>query len=124
MTRRFLTPDEVAAMLRVSRDTVRRLLRRGELPAVRVGRSWRVEEAELQRWLRRGVLRHGRTVNGRGGPCLCGCGALTVTPAARFLPGHGGKLVHRLMAEDGLTFDAACAAVRRLHRPRVQERLF
>jgi hypothetical protein len=100
------------------------MLRRGELPAVRVGRSWRVEETELQRWLRRGVLRHGRTGNGRGGPCLCGCGALTITPAARFLPGHDGKLVHRLMAEDGLTFDAARAAVRRLHRPRVQERLF
>ncbi len=124
MTRKFLTPDEVAALLRVSPDAIRRLLRRGALPAVRIGRAWRVEEGELQRWLRRGLLRTARAMNGRGGPCLCGCGGLTITPAARFLPGHDGKLIHRLMAEDGLTFDAAREAVRRLHRPRVQERLF
>lgn len=124
MTRKFLTPDEVAALLRVSPDAIRRLLRRGALPAIRVGRAWRVEEGELQRWLRRGVLRNARVVNGRGGPCLCGCGGLTITPAARFLPGHDGKLIHRLMVEDGLTFDAAREAVRRLHRPRIQERLF
>jgi len=124
MTRKFLTPDEVAALLRVSPDAIRRLLRRGALPAIRIGRMWRVEEAALQRWLHRGVLRTARAVNGRGGPCLCGCGGLTITPAARFLPGHDGKLIHRLMTEDGLTFDAAREAVRRLHRPRVQERLF
>ncbi len=124
MTRKFLTPDEVAALLRVSPDAIRRLLRRGALPAIRIGRMWRVEEAALQRWLHRGILRTARVVNGRGGPCLCGCGGLTITPAARFLPGHDGKLIHRLMTEDGLTFDAAREAVRRLHRPRVQERLF
>lgn len=124
MGRKFLTPDEVAALLRVSADAIRRLLRRGALPAVRIGRAWRVEEAELQRWLRRGFLRTARVANGRGGPCLCGCGGMTTTPVARFLPGHDGKLIHRLMAEDGLTFDAAREAVRRLHRPRVQERLF
>jgi excisionase family DNA binding protein len=124
MSRRFLTPDEVAALLRVSPDAIRRLLRRGEIPAVRIGRAWRVEDGDLQRWLRRGLLRRARPARGRGGPCLCGCGGLTTTPAARFLPGHGGKLVHRLMAESGFTFDAACDAVRRLRRPRVQERLF
>mgnify|MGYP001262311710 CR=1 FL=1 len=124
MARKFFTPDEVAALLRVSPDAIRRLLRRGALPAIRVGRAWRVEEGELQRWLRRGLLRNARTVNGRGGPCLCGCGGLTMTPGARFLPGHDGKLIHRLMADDGLSFDAAREAVRRLHRPRIQERLF
>src|SRR5207302_2717673 len=43
MTRRFLTPQEVAALLRVSPAAIRRLLHRGVLPAVRVGRAWRVE---------------------------------------------------------------------------------
>lgn len=124
MNRRFLTPGEVASVLRVSVEVIRRLLRRGEIPAVRIGRTWRVDEDELQRWLRRGVLHTARVGNGRGNPCLCGCGRATITPAARFLPGHDGKLIHRLMTEDGLTFDAAREAVRRLHRPRVQERLF
>ena len=124
MSRKFLTPEEVASLLRVSPDAVRRLLRRGALPAVRVGRAWRVEETELQRWIRRGFLRGARVTNGRGGPCLCGCGGVTISAAARFLPGHDGKLIHRLMTEDGLTFDAARDAVRRLHRPRQQQRLF
>jgi len=124
MTRKFLTPDEVAAQLRVSPEAIRRLLRRRELPAIRVGRAWRVEEGEFHRWVNRRLSQMPRGSNGRGGPCLCGCGALTITPAARFLPGHDGKLIHRLMTENGLTFDAAREAVRRLHRPRVQERLF
>jgi excisionase family DNA binding protein len=123
MNRRFLTPDEVAAHLRVSAEAIRRLLRRRELPAIRVGRAWRVEEGELHRWINRRLVKPSRGPNG-GGPCLCGCGNRTITTGARFLPGHDGKLIHRLMTERGLTFDAAREAVRRLHRPRVQERLF
>jgi excisionase family DNA binding protein len=124
MAQRFLTPEEVAQMLRVSPEAIRRLLRRREMPGIRVGRAWRVEEAELHRWVQRARLRPARRGDGRGGPCLCGCGRQTITPGARFLPGHDGKLIHRLMTEEGLTFDAAREAVRRLHRPRVQERLF
>jgi excisionase family DNA binding protein len=122
MNRKFLTPDEVATHLRVSAEVIRRLLRRRELPAIRVGRAWRVEEDELRRWISRRLIAVTRAHT--GGPCLCGCGNATATPRARFLPGHDGKLIHRLMAERGLTFDAAREAVRRLHRPRVQERLF
>jgi len=124
MTQRFLTLEEVAGLLRVSSQAIRRLLRKGEIPAVRVGRAWRVEETALQRWLDHRRLRDPRGGDGRGGPCLCGCGRRTMTAAARFLPGHDGKLIHRLMTKDGLTFDAAREAVRRLHRPRIQERLF
>jgi excisionase family DNA binding protein len=38
----FLTVAEVATMMRVSKMTVYRLVHNGELPAVRVGRSFRV----------------------------------------------------------------------------------
>ena len=38
----FLTVAEVAALMRVSKMTVYRLVNNGELPAVRVGRSFRV----------------------------------------------------------------------------------
>ena len=39
---RFLTVQEVADMMRVSRMTVYRLVHAGELPAIRFGRSFRV----------------------------------------------------------------------------------
>jgi hypothetical protein len=33
-------------------------------------------------------------------------------------------MVHRLMTDDGMSFDAAREAVRRVNRPRQQQRLF
>ena len=39
---RFLTVAEVAAIMRVSKMTVYRLVHAGDLPALRVGRSFRV----------------------------------------------------------------------------------
>ena len=39
---KFLTVAEVAAVMRVSKMTVYRMVHAGELPAVRVGRSFRV----------------------------------------------------------------------------------
>jgi excisionase family DNA binding protein len=125
---RFLTPQEVAAQLRVSLAVVLRLLRRGELPALRVGRLWRIDEEEFRRWTRRRWHVRGpggrAALNGRGAVCLCGCGERVAAAEARFLPGHTGKMVHRLMTEEGMTFDAAREAVRRAHRPRQQQRLF
>ena len=123
MTKRFHTPEEVAELLRVSPAAIQRLLRRGELPGVRIGKVWRVEDAELQRWLRQRRWPVGRRGRRWGEPCLCGCGTAAQT-GRRFLPGHSGKLIHRLMTDDGLTFDAARRAVRQIQRPRVQERLF
>ena len=49
---RFLTVAEVAAMMRVSKMTVYRLGHGGELPAVRVGRSFRVPDQAVQEYLR------------------------------------------------------------------------
>ena len=50
---KFLTVAEVATMMRVSKMTVYRLVHGGELPAVRVGRSFRVSEDDVQEYLRR-----------------------------------------------------------------------
>jgi excisionase family DNA binding protein len=49
---RFLTVAEVASMMRVSKMTVYRLVHSGELPAVRVGRSFRVPEQAVHDYLR------------------------------------------------------------------------
>jgi excisionase family DNA binding protein len=48
----FLTVAEVAAMMRVSKMTVYRLVHSGELPAARVGRSFRVPREVVQDYLR------------------------------------------------------------------------
>ncbi|HTZ43703.1 MAG TPA: helix-turn-helix domain-containing protein [Jatrophihabitans sp.] len=49
---RFLTVAEVAAVMRVSKMTVYRMVHSGELPAVRVGRSFRVPEQAVQAYLK------------------------------------------------------------------------
>jgi len=49
---RFLTVAEVATIMRVSKMTVYRLVHAGELPAIRVGRSFRVPEQAVHDYLR------------------------------------------------------------------------
>jgi excisionase family DNA binding protein len=49
---RFLTVAEVATIMRVSKMTVYRMVHAGELPAIRVGRSFRVPEDEVHAYLR------------------------------------------------------------------------
>ena len=49
---RYLTVEEVATVMRVSKMTVYRLLHSGELPGVRVGRSFRVPQDALDAYLR------------------------------------------------------------------------
>ncbi len=48
---RFLTVAEVATLMRVSKMTVYRLVHSGEMPAVRVGRSFRVPETAVDQYL-------------------------------------------------------------------------
>ncbi len=48
---RFVTVAEVAGLLRVSNMTVYRLIQGGQLAAVRVGRSYRIREADVDRYL-------------------------------------------------------------------------
>lgn len=48
---RFLTVAEVASIMRVSKMTVYRMVHNGDLPAVRVGRSFRVPEDAVNTYL-------------------------------------------------------------------------
>jgi excisionase family DNA binding protein len=48
---RYVTVAEVADQLRVSNMTVYRLVQAGQLPAVRVGRSYRIREEDVDHWL-------------------------------------------------------------------------
>jgi len=56
---RFLTVAEVAAVMRVSKMTVYRLVHSGELAAVRVGRSFRVPEDTVNEYLRKSFYQTG-----------------------------------------------------------------
>lgn len=52
MPNRLLTPEEVAGRLQISRLTVMAYLRGGALKGIKVGRLWRVDEADFQDFLK------------------------------------------------------------------------
>ena len=47
----FLTVGEVARQLRVSNMTVYRLVKSGQLAAIRIGRGYRIREEDVRRYL-------------------------------------------------------------------------
>ena len=47
----ILTLDEVAAFLKAGKRTVYRLAQSGEIPAFKLGGTWRFRRSELDRWI-------------------------------------------------------------------------
>ena len=47
----ILTIEEVAAYLKAGRRTVYRLAANGQIPAFKLGGTWRFQRAELDRWI-------------------------------------------------------------------------
>ena len=47
----FLTTEEVLQYLQLNLKTVYRLVKAGQLPAVRVGRQWRFRRRDIDAWL-------------------------------------------------------------------------
>jgi excisionase family DNA binding protein len=56
LTGPLLTVAEVAEVLRVSNMTVYRLIKAGDLPALRVGKNYRIRESELEAFLSAGLI--------------------------------------------------------------------
>jgi excisionase family DNA binding protein len=56
---RFLTVAEVADLLRVSGMTVYRLIKAGDLAAVRIGKSYRIREDDVDAFVARGYTQAG-----------------------------------------------------------------
>ena len=50
MTGRVLTPNEIAERIRMTAAYIRQLCDRGELPARKVGKFWRIEESDFDAW--------------------------------------------------------------------------
>jgi len=47
----LMTVEEVADYLRLTKTTIYRLLKRGDIPAVKIGRVWRFEKTAIDDWL-------------------------------------------------------------------------
>ena len=60
-----LTPDEVAEVMRVSQQTVRAQLVAGELPGIKLSRTWVVLKSELRDFL---APRHNIAIPKEGKP--------------------------------------------------------
>ncbi len=66
MDETLLTPAEVAERLKVSKPRVYQMVKEGDIPAVRFGKSVRVRPEDLDRFIneKAGVDRHGRVEDG------------------------------------------------------------
>ena len=49
-----LTPEEVAAVLKIAKNTVYELIKRGELTAYRIGRKLRVDPQDVEAYKKKG----------------------------------------------------------------------
>jgi putative molybdopterin biosynthesis protein len=45
----LLTVPEVAEYLRIAERTVRDLIKRGQLPGVRIGKEWRIKRVDVEK---------------------------------------------------------------------------
>ena len=53
MFQNLMTVKEVAALLRVSPQTLYKMLEQRSIPAVKVGSQWRFEQDQIRDWIRR-----------------------------------------------------------------------
>jgi excisionase family DNA binding protein len=57
----ILTIDEVAAYLKAGRRTVYRLAANGQIPAFKLGGTWRFRRTELDRWIANRIDTHSQS---------------------------------------------------------------
>ena len=55
-----ITPNEIAAILRIHPFTVTRLAREGKLPGFKVGGIWRFRKDQFERWIEERTSRNRR----------------------------------------------------------------
>jgi len=59
---KLLTIEETANLLRLNKFTAYRYAKNGTIPAVRIGRTWRVDEEVLKEWIKK---QSGKTTEAR-----------------------------------------------------------
>lgn len=50
---KLLTVNEAAEILRLGPETIARYIREGKIPAIKFGRVWRVEEKDLEEFIKK-----------------------------------------------------------------------
>ncbi len=48
---RWMTIEETAEYLQVSRDSIYRLAQKGKIPASKIGNLWRFKKEEIDEWM-------------------------------------------------------------------------
>ena len=48
---KFLTLEQAAEILQVSKRTVHRLIQRKQMPGFKIGGQWRIRESEFKKWV-------------------------------------------------------------------------
>ncbi len=51
---KWLSVEEIADHLKISKETVYRWLEKGRIPAHRVGKQWRFKPSEVDEWVKSG----------------------------------------------------------------------
>jgi len=59
-TKNLLTSTEVAEMLGISKDSVKKYCQNGAIEALKLGRSWFIEKSEAKRYQKENLGRQGR----------------------------------------------------------------
>lgn len=62
----ILTLDEVAAFLKAGKRTVYRFAQNGDIPAFKLGGTWRFRRSELERWIDENSNQRSPAKKGRG----------------------------------------------------------
>ena len=52
----YLTLGEVRSILKISKPTLLRIIRSGQIPACKAGGQWRIAKSRLEEWLEKDAL--------------------------------------------------------------------
>ena len=53
-----MTIGEVASYLKVSKETIYKMVQLGEIPGMKIGNQWRFDEEDLELWLKENKKKH------------------------------------------------------------------
>lgn len=59
-TERWLSVEEIAAHLGISKETIYRWLEKEKIPAHRVGRLWKFKASEVDQWVKEGEAKENK----------------------------------------------------------------